>query len=862
MSVMYAIAGAATAGLLVAHPAVAQAPQIPAARPAPLAQAAYALQYDGHLVVRPDRTAVDTFTRRITILAPSAIQTVSQQQLAFVEDRETLEIVEAFTEKANGSKVPVPAANILTRDAASGLPATFMRDLKQETIIFPDVQVGDTLVMTLVKKTQQGLFPGQFFYTDIFPRSLPYSSARVTVDAPTDLELKVRTVGTDLTDQIDEIGAIRRHTVTLRPQSYLPEEVRAVAQIDRDPALLVSTFTSYKEMGLAYAAAALPKAARTPEIVTLADAITEGIDDRRKQAVAIDAWMKKNIRYVAVLLGLSRVVPNDATTVLRNKYGDCKDKATLMSALLAAKGIASEQVLINFGPAYTLPEPPNMAVLNHVILYLPEFDVYDDPTASFASFGTLAVETYDKPIVRIGPDGAILTRTPAMRPQDHTASAKTTLRIAADGKVTGQTEESNTGVFGTALRSAVANIQNLGSDAAARRLLQVFNTPGSGSHDFGNTAENAAPVTMTGSFALNQPFKPPAGQRAAISFGMPQTARPGNFLLGTRLAGRNTAFTCYAGRQTEDIEATFDPALPMPVPLAPRDIENPAFNFHATFKVEGRTLKVHREFVSRVAAQVCPPDLEGRIAADMDAVRINVISGYVFQQAAPETLERARTVASDQKLRLDFLYTLNPDCTSMGFATVRILERPQHGTITVENGNGYTGFPQNNPRYECNKSQSEGVVLNYEPEAGFVGTDSINIDAIYPSGSSQKRHYAIHVGELDAPPTLERARAVASDQRLRLDFLFDLNPDCTSMGSATVHVTEPPKHGRITVENGTGFPTFPQNNQRFACNKSRSDGVVIVYEPEAGFVGTDSVNLDAIYPQGTAQKRHYTIEVK
>jgi transglutaminase-like putative cysteine protease len=97
--------------------------------------------------------------------------------------------------------------------------------------------------------------------------------------------------------------------------------------------------------------------------------------------------MKKNIRYVGVYLAKGRVVPHDAASVLRNKFGDCKDKATLMSALFAAKGIASEHVLINFGDTYTLPEPPTMAALNHSILYLPEFDLYDDPTAQFAAFG-------------------------------------------------------------------------------------------------------------------------------------------------------------------------------------------------------------------------------------------------------------------------------------------------------------------------------------------------------------------------------------------------------------------------------------------------------------------------------------------
>jgi hypothetical protein len=114
-------------------------------------------------------------------------------------------------------------------------------------------------------------------------------------------------------------------------------------------------------------------------------------------------------------LSVGRVVPHDAATILKNKFGDCKDKVTLMSALLAAKGIASEATLINLGVAYSLPEPPTLAVLNHVIVYLPEFDLYDDPTAHLEAFGTLAPEAYDKPVMRVSATGASLAHTPPMK---------------------------------------------------------------------------------------------------------------------------------------------------------------------------------------------------------------------------------------------------------------------------------------------------------------------------------------------------------------------------------------------------------------------------------------------------------------
>jgi len=340
-------------------------------------------------------------------------------------------------------------------------------------------------------------------------------------------------------------------------------------------------------------------------------------------------------------------------------------------------------------------------------------------------------------------------------------------------------------------------VQNVGSDNAARLQLRSLNNPGTGRFDLGNATETADPAVVEGSFTLNDKFKSPAQDaRAFIPVGMPLTARPGNFLLGTVPNSRNTAFTCYAGRQIEDIDATFDPALPMPVPPAPVTIDNASFTYRATFKVEGRTLKVHREFVSRVDHQTCQPELEAQMAGGINALRGNVNTSYAFRRAAPppapaaaavattapatpaapaavktvsltpvaapaavapvaataaaapagpKTVEISRTVAADQNMRIDFLYSINPDCTSIGFTTIRVAEQPKHGKITIENATGFTSFPASNPRAECNKRRSDGVAVTYEPEPGYTGTDSIAFDAIFPSGSLSKRHYAIDV---------------------------------------------------------------------------------------------------------------------
>jgi hypothetical protein len=782
-------------------------------------EAPFGQQYESHLTVRADHTATNVFTQRFKILTQSAIASVSQQKLMFVEGTQTLDTVEAYTAKANGRRIPVTAQNILTQDASPELPGTYFRDLKQRTIIFSDVAVGDTLVMTHKRETARGKIFKQFAESLQFPRSAAYTSAKITVEAPASIGLRVKATGKGVVETTDDNIGLQRHTIAITPEPYAPEEAGAVSPLDRDPVVLMSTYRSYEELGSTYGRTALPKANVTPPIVTLANEITKGIAGKKAQAIAIDAWMKKNIRYVAVYLSSGRFVPNEAAAVLKNKFGDCKDKTTLMAALLAAKGIATEPALINLGNAYMLAEPPTLAALNHVILYLPEFDLYDDPTASRAAFGVLALESYDKPVVRISAGGAKLARTPAMKPDDHTAYAKTTISVAADGTVTGQTEESNTGALATVLRVGGSTVQTLGGAVAAQRVLQNAFTPGTGHFDLGNFAETTDPVSITGSFTLDQRFKAPASTaRAAIPRGMPLTAWPGSFLLGSRLNGRKSAFVCYAGRQTEDIEATFDPALPLPLPLVPVTIENPTFTFRSTMKVEARTLKIRREFVSRVERQVCPPDLEAKVATDLNTVRVNVFSSFAFGAGPPNTATK-------------------PSAVMVGQARVDSVPR------TEVDDKGYV--------------KNLALAFGTKPTAPPNQAVAQNPPAVQNPPPAQSSPNAAA-----APQTVEIARVAAIGQKLRVEFLFSISPDCSSNGQTHVRIAEAPQHGTVTIENGQSFTNFPKDNQRYDCNTRKSDGTLVFYDPESGFSGKDSITLDVIFPLGQSSKRHYSIEVK
>ena len=170
---------------------------------------------------------------------PNAISTASQQRIVYIDGMQSLEAVEAFTEKADGRQIAINRADMITRDAASGLQSIFAPDVKERTLIFPDVQVGDTLVMTHRIEMRQGLFPGELFYDRVFARTLPIAGARIVVEAPRDLELHVGTTGTGLSDRVEDDGTIRRHIMTLTPQPYQSDEARVSL-----PSIVIQRFLS------------------------------------------------------------------------------------------------------------------------------------------------------------------------------------------------------------------------------------------------------------------------------------------------------------------------------------------------------------------------------------------------------------------------------------------------------------------------------------------------------------------------------------------------------------------------------------------------------------------------------------------
>lgn len=86
----------------------------------------------------------------------------------------------------------------------------------------------------------------------------------------------------------------------------------------------------------------------------------------KMQAVA--GFLQHDIRYVEISLGIGGWQPHAAPDVFSHKYGDCKDKATLMRTMLREIGVDSYHVVINTERGSVTQDSPAHNAFNHVIL--------------------------------------------------------------------------------------------------------------------------------------------------------------------------------------------------------------------------------------------------------------------------------------------------------------------------------------------------------------------------------------------------------------------------------------------------------------------------------------------------------------
>jgi transglutaminase-like putative cysteine protease len=127
-------------------------------------------------------------------------------------------------------------------------------------------------------------------------------------------------------------------------------------------------FQSWQEVGTWYSGLTSGRRDPSPQLRQKVQELTASAPDPLSKIRALATFAQRDIRYVAIELGVGGVQPHPASEVLAHGYGDCKDKVTLLSSMLKEIGVESHYVLINTERgSVAAGTPPNMG-FNHAIL--------------------------------------------------------------------------------------------------------------------------------------------------------------------------------------------------------------------------------------------------------------------------------------------------------------------------------------------------------------------------------------------------------------------------------------------------------------------------------------------------------------
>lgn len=470
------------------------------------AQAVQAAQTPPYEVVR-DHVAIDIAAdgsyvadreEVYRVFDENGVKLLRQRRMYYTQDYETLEIREAYTLKPDGRRIDVPPADIVKGYVNSVGREYF--DRQSIRLLFANLEAQDRIVLVTRFRQLKPWFPGQFDLRAGFSRTIAAHDVVYTVHAAPNVNLHIDAPGLEVGPAETAADAPGRRWVwRFSNDTPVSQTTDAVSEADFAPHLHMSTFAGYGDVAKAYRDMAANRAAVTKNIGALAEVLTRGVAEKREQARLLYEWVCANVSYVAIELGIGGFVPHSAEDVLENRFGDCKDRAVLLEALLAAKGIESSSVLMNAGAgSYRLPAVASPHAFDHVITYIPAFDLFVDASDSSTPFGVLPFADAGKPAL-LTSNGKVL-HTPPAKASSSGVRVAANVVLREDGSAEGASTLSATGAYGVGLR---AWMYSLAKVKDADLLHAILGPNAEGKIDRGNPAALRDPYVVTAEYRLS-----------------------------------------------------------------------------------------------------------------------------------------------------------------------------------------------------------------------------------------------------------------------------------------------------------------------------------------------------------------------
>ena len=396
-----------------------------------------------------DGTGLRELSMRVKVQSDAGLERFGQLIFPYSSANENLEVDFVRVRKADGTAITASATDIQDLSAPIAREAPVYTDLRQKHITVPGLRPGDILEYHLVWRVHTPLALNHFWLShDFLTRGIIVLDEGLEVNIPRDSKAKLKTEKS-FEPVVKEEGERRIYTwkhANLKREDKDDKEEAAKKKSDDDdepkpPQVQMTTFQSWDQVGQWYAELERNRIVPDEKIRAKAEELLRGRTTDKDKIEALYQYVARNFRYVSLSLGQGRYQPHAAADVYANQYGDCKDKHTLLSAMLIASGLRAYPALMNSSRALDA-DVPSPGQFDHVITAVPLAGetLWMDTTAEVAPFRLISPQLRDKKalVIPVGAPAKLET-TPAEPPFLSTEVLQLEGQVNEFGKLSGHT---------------------------------------------------------------------------------------------------------------------------------------------------------------------------------------------------------------------------------------------------------------------------------------------------------------------------------------------------------------------------------------------------------------------------------------
>jgi tetratricopeptide (TPR) repeat protein/transglutaminase-like putative cysteine protease len=283
--------------------------------------------------------------------------------------------------------------NTITEAPARGGDYKTYSDGKRLRAPLPAIAPGVVVEEEYVETESEPLFAaGRVGRIALGQEDNPVAHSHIVFDFPSALPLRtnvlflpgIKPVRTETGGRVTltyDVGPL--DAIDAREPYLPPEDVRF-------PIIEYSTGASWQSVATEYGKIVDGRAA-SPAVEAAVAPLVVGKKSAAEKEAAILDFLDREVRYTGIEFGEAAILPHEPAETLARKFGDCKDKATLLVAMLRAAGIPAYVAILSVESHMDVPvDLPGMGMFNHAIVYVPgKNPLWIDATDRYAQLGQL-----------------------------------------------------------------------------------------------------------------------------------------------------------------------------------------------------------------------------------------------------------------------------------------------------------------------------------------------------------------------------------------------------------------------------------------------------------------------------------------